>query len=83
MTRVVLAAVLVMYASLCPIASAAAPLRLVTDQWVPYENLSDAADAIGQRLAYMTRTAARTTRVIQRLSVSHADPCRARRLDRW
>ena len=43
MTRFVLAAVLVMYASLCPIASAAAPLRLVTDQWVPYENLSDSA----------------------------------------
>jgi hypothetical protein len=24
-------------------ASAAAPLQLVTDQWIPYENLSDAA----------------------------------------
>ena len=40
---VVLAAALVIFAGVSPTPSAASPLRLVTDQWVPYENLSEAA----------------------------------------
>ena len=43
MARLVLAVLVVMFAAVSPTPSAAAPLRLVTDQWVPYENLSDAA----------------------------------------
>ena len=39
---VLLAAALVVLAGVSPTSSAADPLRLVTDQWVPYENLSDA-----------------------------------------
>src|SRR5262245_42855647 len=37
-----LAAALLVFAGVSPTSSAAEPLRLVTDQWVPYENLSDA-----------------------------------------
>jgi polar amino acid transport system substrate-binding protein len=40
--RTVLAAVVAVIAAVAPAPSVAAPLRLVTDQWVPYENLSDA-----------------------------------------
>jgi polar amino acid transport system substrate-binding protein len=40
---VLIAAALVVFAGVSPTPSAAAPLQLVTDQWVPYENLSDAA----------------------------------------
>src|SRR5262249_49637073 len=36
-----LVAALVVFAGVSPTPSAAEPLRLVTDQWVPYENLSD------------------------------------------
>ncbi|PYM11106.1 MAG: hypothetical protein DMD81_27910 [Candidatus Rokuibacteriota bacterium] len=42
MALVLLAAAFAVFAALSPTPSAAAPLRLVTDQWVPYENLSDA-----------------------------------------
>src|SRR5919109_2304649 len=37
----VVAAALAAVAAIGPTPSMAAPLRLVTDQWVPYENLSD------------------------------------------
>jgi polar amino acid transport system substrate-binding protein len=37
-----LGAALAVVAVVLPLPSVAAPLRLVTDQWVPYENLSDA-----------------------------------------
>jgi len=40
---VLIATALVVFAGVSPTPSAAAPLQLVTDQWVPYENLSDAA----------------------------------------
>src|SRR5207253_2195463 len=40
---VLIARALVVFAGVSPTPSAAAPLQLVTDQWVPYENLSDAA----------------------------------------
>jgi len=40
---VLIATALVVFAGVSPTLSAAAPLQLVTDQWVPYENLSDAA----------------------------------------
>jgi polar amino acid transport system substrate-binding protein len=43
MARVVLAVLALMLAAVPPTPSAAAPLQLVTDQWVPYEDLSDAA----------------------------------------
>jgi hypothetical protein len=39
---VLLAVALVVFAGVPPTPSAAEPFRLVTDQWVPYENLSDA-----------------------------------------
>jgi polar amino acid transport system substrate-binding protein len=39
----VVAAALAVVAAIGPTPSMAAPLRLVTDQWVPYEDLSDAA----------------------------------------
>ena len=42
-TVLVLAAILAVIVSVSPAQSAAAPLRLVTDEWVPYENLSNAA----------------------------------------
>jgi hypothetical protein len=39
---VLLAIALVVFAGVSPTPSASEPFRLVTDQWVPYENLSDA-----------------------------------------
>jgi hypothetical protein len=41
--RALLGAVLAAALALAGVRAMAAPLELVTDQWIPYENLSDAA----------------------------------------